>query len=302
MRIKALSVRQPWAELVLRGEKSLLLRTWTTSYRGPLAIHASRMIKHEACARWGMDPVGLSTGAVLGVVQLAEVFKLDEEAYAENERSHLREHSFRDPLYAWVVNEPVRLRAPWPAAGRQRLFDLDVPDVLLPGESNKGPEGTGSHQEATPFELRVLPGKETASGSLYGLALYQRRVNGEVGGLSIYDPQPSRDMVRVAELHGERLRTLAEAVLSALREAGYRATDLSPSRRESFRLPEEVGVRLGLLFLAAKPVSKISRLEAIMRGLLAMPAEEAYYWYSKCAYGPQASRARRALRVMLAEE
>jgi len=39
-----------------------------------------------------------------------------------------------------------------------------------------------------------------------------------------------------------------------------------------------------------------------MRGLLAMPAEEAYYWYSKCAYGPLARRAQRALRILLAQE
>jgi hypothetical protein len=34
--MKALSFRQPWAELVLQGRKTMDLRTYTTHYRGPL--------------------------------------------------------------------------------------------------------------------------------------------------------------------------------------------------------------------------------------------------------------------------
>ncbi len=39
--IRVLSVRQPWAGLIVHGFKSLENRDWETSYRGPLAIHAS---------------------------------------------------------------------------------------------------------------------------------------------------------------------------------------------------------------------------------------------------------------------
>jgi hypothetical protein len=34
--IKALTIRQPWAELILRGRKPFALRSWRTKYRGPL--------------------------------------------------------------------------------------------------------------------------------------------------------------------------------------------------------------------------------------------------------------------------
>lgn len=39
--MKALSVKQPWAELIARGEKSIETRTWQTNYRGDLLICAS---------------------------------------------------------------------------------------------------------------------------------------------------------------------------------------------------------------------------------------------------------------------
>ena len=38
----ALSIRQPWAWLITHGYKDIENRTWSTHYRGPLLIHASK--------------------------------------------------------------------------------------------------------------------------------------------------------------------------------------------------------------------------------------------------------------------
>lgn len=40
--MKALSLTQPWATLVALGEKTIETRSWQTSYRGPLLIHAAK--------------------------------------------------------------------------------------------------------------------------------------------------------------------------------------------------------------------------------------------------------------------
>lgn len=40
--MKTLSIRQPWADLIAKGHKQIENRTWPTSYRGPLLIHASK--------------------------------------------------------------------------------------------------------------------------------------------------------------------------------------------------------------------------------------------------------------------
>jgi hypothetical protein len=40
--MKVISIRQPWAELIVRGKKDIENRTWNTCYRGPLAIHPPR--------------------------------------------------------------------------------------------------------------------------------------------------------------------------------------------------------------------------------------------------------------------
>ena len=42
--MKALSIRQPWAGLILLGIKPVENRTWATKYRGPLVIHAGKKV------------------------------------------------------------------------------------------------------------------------------------------------------------------------------------------------------------------------------------------------------------------
>jgi hypothetical protein len=45
--MKALSLLQPWASLVAIREKRIETRSWSTHYRGPLAIHASARMTRE---------------------------------------------------------------------------------------------------------------------------------------------------------------------------------------------------------------------------------------------------------------
>ncbi|NYT68747.1 ASCH domain-containing protein [Pusillimonas noertemannii] len=40
--MKALSIRQPWAWLIVHGHKPIENRSWRTTYRGPLLIHAAQ--------------------------------------------------------------------------------------------------------------------------------------------------------------------------------------------------------------------------------------------------------------------
>lgn len=51
--MKAITVRQPWASLIAAGVKTIETRSWSTKYRGPLAVHAG--------ARWD---VGWGTHAL----------------------------------------------------------------------------------------------------------------------------------------------------------------------------------------------------------------------------------------------
>jgi len=141
-----------------------------------------------------------------------------------------------------------------------------------------------------PFELHVLQ----RGGTSYGLELHQKAVRRRRGG----EAKP-RAVVRV---WGTPLSTVLDQVLEALRRNGYKGSDLRANRKTPFSFREPHGVRLGLLFMAVKPLRKLSRIEAIARAIRTMEPEEAYYWFSKCSRPDEGRRACRALRIMMAEE
>ncbi len=89
--MKALTLYQPWATLVALGAKRIETRSWTTKYRGPLAIHVSKrkniddlMCFHEpfASALEG-TLVHISEGTLLGKLGLGGsiIYKMLPENY-----------------------------------------------------------------------------------------------------------------------------------------------------------------------------------------------------------------------------
>lgn len=79
--MKTLSIRQPWAWLIVNGHKDVENRTWPTRHRGPLFIHAGRTMTrddYESCrifvGRFSdlqlPDPADLERGGIVGQVDL----------------------------------------------------------------------------------------------------------------------------------------------------------------------------------------------------------------------------------------
>ncbi len=73
MKLKALSVRQPYAQQILTGKKKIEYRSWPTKYRGPLVICSSRT-PEKGEPGWSED---LLLGHALGLVQLVDCIEED---------------------------------------------------------------------------------------------------------------------------------------------------------------------------------------------------------------------------------
>lgn len=142
------------------------------------------------------------------------------------------------------------------------------------------------------FELRVI----TYPRGDYGLSLFRmpsRRDN--VNGTA-------EDWQLVVSVHGGPMRSVIDQVLTTIKLAGYRPSDLSRGRKAPFLLTEEQGVRLGLLMLAVKPLRKASRMSEISEQVQSMASEEAYYWFSKSTDHGAGRRSQKAMRILLAKE
>ncbi len=143
-----------------------------------------------------------------------------------------------------------------------------------------------------PFELRV----EVEQSGDYGLAFYRLPARGE----SLNGSGDGWQLV--ARVHGIPMRAVMDQILAAIKQAGYRPSDLSRSRKAPFQLAEEPGVRLGLLMLAVKPLRKSTRMTDISEQIQAMAEEEAYYWFSKSTDHQVGRRSQKAMRILLAKE
>jgi hypothetical protein len=113
--------------------------------------------------------------------------------------------------------------------------------------------------------------------------------------------RPAIPPVLVGELDWKATQRILPSVMAAVRASRLARSVLGPQRHKPIALDESAGVRLALVLVATGPVSKHGRVDAMAAAVADMSTEEAYYWYAKCM-GPQASRARRALRLLLAEE
>ena len=49
--MKVLTIKQPWATLIMQGNKRFEFRSWQTKYMGELLIHAGKGIDKEAVKR-----------------------------------------------------------------------------------------------------------------------------------------------------------------------------------------------------------------------------------------------------------
>jgi hypothetical protein len=154
--MKALSIMQPWATLIAQGAKRIETRSWTTSYRGPLAIHASKglpgwvadVVRSEPQFTAALGNLFDARGRVLGdftrgciiaTCQLVSVKFIGANAegwdwigptgrlfsypITDTERAF---GDYTPGRYAWLLADVLPLDAPVPAKGALGLWEWEV--------------------------------------------------------------------------------------------------------------------------------------------------------------------------------
>ena len=122
--MKAISVKQPWASLIANGRKTVELRSWPITYRGPLVIVASVSAERDALARFDIDD--LPRGATVAIVDVVDV----RPAHASDEAAAMVTPERGE--YAWCLANPRPL-APVRVRGRLGLYDVDDALVAFAG-------------------------------------------------------------------------------------------------------------------------------------------------------------------------
>lgn len=138
MIVKVISLWQPWASLVAYGIKVEETRTWKTTHRGPLAIHAAkRTAQYKFIARDAPELHKLCTGvfganyakalprgAVVGKVNLVECIRTEDWEPSDVSRIC---GDFRPGRFAWLFNHPRKIQPPILLRGQQNIWEESLP-------------------------------------------------------------------------------------------------------------------------------------------------------------------------------
>ncbi len=107
--MKAISLKEPWASLVLEGKKTIETRVWKTNYRGKLLLCASKNPKSVISGR---------AFATANLVDIRPMVKADEkEACCK----------VYNGAYAWILSDITAIN-PFAVKGSLGLFNVDYKD------------------------------------------------------------------------------------------------------------------------------------------------------------------------------
>ena len=127
--MKVLTIKQPWATLIMQGDKRFEFRSWQTKYRGDLLIHAGKGIDKEAMKRLAKYlPAELPYGKILGKVKLVDCIKMSPEfkQLLLKENSDIYTKSSFQENYGWQVADVQIFEKSIEAKGHLSLWEYDL--------------------------------------------------------------------------------------------------------------------------------------------------------------------------------
>jgi len=143
--MKALSVKLPWAWLLIHGGKDIENRNWFNQHKGETAIHCSATVspsEYEACERFlaergirvalpSIDALKALAGKIIGTVEITGYVK----------QSHSRWFVGR---FGFVCTKPRAIKTAIQAKGSLGFWEVSAPDVQSINDQLGGSNGTNS--------------------------------------------------------------------------------------------------------------------------------------------------------------
>ena len=127
--MKVLTIKQPWATLIMQGYKRFEFRSWQTKYRGDLLIHAGKGIDKEAIKRLEKYlPKELLTGKILGKVTLVDCIKMSpefKERLLKENKDIYAKSSFQEN-YGWQMDNVQVFKEPIETKGQLSLWEYNI--------------------------------------------------------------------------------------------------------------------------------------------------------------------------------
>ena len=125
--MKALTIKQPWASLIIEGYKKYEFRSWKTNYRGKILIHSGLSLEKDMQERFKDYNLDYQLGYIIGEAEIVDCILVDEKFNEElrNIDPIVYGRSNHVENYAWKLENIKKYDNPIPCKGKLGLWNYE---------------------------------------------------------------------------------------------------------------------------------------------------------------------------------
>ena len=125
--MKALTIKEPWASLIINEYKKYEFRSWKTNYRGKILIHAGMNIEKDMLSRFQEYNLNYYKGAIIGEATITDCILVDEKFNNKlrSENPIVYGRSNHVETYAWKLENIKKYNVPIYIKGKLGLWNYD---------------------------------------------------------------------------------------------------------------------------------------------------------------------------------
>lgn len=124
--MKVITIKEPWASLIINGYKEYEFRSWKTNYRGEILIHTSQQVDKEALKKFEDLNLNYQTSKIIGKVTIIDCKLVDDKVDKELSKNKVYNLSSKIGKYAWVLKDPQPLINNKEVKGRLGIWNIEL--------------------------------------------------------------------------------------------------------------------------------------------------------------------------------
>lgn len=126
--MKVLTIKEPWASLIINGYKEYEFRSFKTNYRGKILIHAGLTLEKNNAIKFNNYNLDYGKGEIIGEAYITDCILIDDEfenklysidplVYGKSEHSR---------IYAWKLEHVIKYNKRISFKGKLGLWNFDI--------------------------------------------------------------------------------------------------------------------------------------------------------------------------------
>lgn len=131
--MKVLSIKEPWATLIASKQKYIETRSWKTSYRGELYIHASKKLINKKDEKIQellklLPTQEMNYGKIICKCELVDCIYMDEKFINEikqNKQEYICGY-YQIGRFAWILEKMELIQPKIEAKGKLNIWNFEI--------------------------------------------------------------------------------------------------------------------------------------------------------------------------------